>query len=66
LLVAEIGKRLLGSKCATHEFDMERMSLKKLNGVESKEEYQVKISNMFAGLVNLHDDVDINRTWATI
>jgi hypothetical protein len=21
---------------------------------------------MFAGLVNLHDDVDINRTWATI
>jgi hypothetical protein len=31
-------------------FDIERFSLKKLNDVEVKEQYQVKISNRFAAL----------------
>jgi hypothetical protein len=34
--------------------------------VEGKEQYQVKISNKFAALENLDDDVDINRAWETI
>jgi hypothetical protein len=48
---------------------METFNLKKLNDVEIKGQYQVKISNRFAGLENLNnddDDVDINRTWKSI
>jgi hypothetical protein len=36
---------------------MERFNVKKLNEVEGKEQYQVKISNRFAALENL----DISR-----
>jgi len=45
---------------------MKRVNLKKLNDVEVKEQYQVKISNRFAALENLDDDVDINRAWESI
>jgi hypothetical protein len=38
---------------------MERFSLEKLNEVEGKEQYQAEISNRFAGLESLDDDVDI-------
>jgi hypothetical protein len=50
------------------KYDMERINLKKLNDVEVKEQYQVKISNRFAAVENLDDDdsdsddVDISRT----
>jgi hypothetical protein len=44
------------------KFDVVRFNLKKLNDVEVKEQYQIKISYMFADLENLDDDVDINRT----
>jgi hypothetical protein len=37
---------------------MEKFSRRKLNGMEVKEEYQVKIS---IGLEDLDDNVDINR-----
>jgi hypothetical protein len=30
------------------------------------EQYRVEISNRFAALKNLDDDVDINRAWETI
>jgi hypothetical protein len=40
---------------------MERFSLKKLNEVEDKEQYHVRISNRFAALENFDADVDINR-----
>jgi uncharacterized metal-binding protein YceD (DUF177 family) len=40
---------------------MERFNLKKLKEVEGKEQYHVEISNRFAALENLYDDVDINR-----
>jgi hypothetical protein len=36
---------------------LEIFILKKLNVVEVKEQYQVKISNRFAPLENLYDDV---------
>jgi hypothetical protein len=46
--------------------EIERFSLKKLNEVKSKEQYKVKISNMFPALENLGDIVDINKAWETI
>jgi len=39
---------------------MEIFILKKLNDVEVKEQYQVKISNRFAALENFDDDHDVN------
>jgi uncharacterized metal-binding protein YceD (DUF177 family) len=45
---------------------MERFSLRELNKVEDNEELQVKISNRFAALENLHDDMDINKARETI
>jgi hypothetical protein len=38
---------------------MERFNLKKLDEVEGKEQYRVEISNRFAALENLDDDVEI-------
>jgi hypothetical protein len=40
---------------------MERSSLKKLHEVEGKEQHQVKISNRFAALETVDEDVAINR-----
>jgi hypothetical protein len=37
--------------------------LKDLNDVEMKEQYEVKISNRYAALGNLDDNVNIDRTW---
>jgi hypothetical protein len=34
--------------------------------VEVKEQYRVKISNRFAGLENLDDNVDMNGAWRNI
>jgi hypothetical protein len=45
---------------------MERFNLKKLIDVAVKEQNQVKMSNRFAALENLDDDVDINRAWESI
>jgi hypothetical protein len=45
---------------------MKRFNLKKINKVESKEQYCVEISNSFAALENLDAEVDINRAWVTI
>jgi hypothetical protein len=65
LVVAKVRERLTVSKRATQKFDMERFNLKKLNEVEGKEEYQVKISNRFTALENLCDDGDTNRACET-
>jgi hypothetical protein len=50
------------------KFDIKRFNLKKLNEVQGKEKYQVKLSNRFAVLENLDDDddVDINRAWESM
>jgi hypothetical protein len=48
---------------------MERFNLRKLNDVEVKEQYQVKISNKFVVLENLDNDddnVEINWAWESI
>jgi hypothetical protein len=53
LLVAEENReRLAVSKQITRRIHIERFNLKKLNAVESKEQYRVDISNMFVALEN--------------
>jgi hypothetical protein len=43
-----------------------RQNFKKLNSMEVKEQYHIKISNRFATLRNLDHNVDISRTWESI
>jgi hypothetical protein len=45
---------------------MEKFNLKKLNDIDSKERYGVRISNRIAALEKLGDYVDIKRAWETI
>jgi hypothetical protein len=65
-VVAKVRERLAVSKRAAQTFDMERLNLNKLDEVEGKEQYRVEISNRFAALENLDNDVDVNRAWETI
>jgi hypothetical protein len=66
VLVAEVRKRLTVSKRATQTFYMERFTLTKLNEVECKEHYHIKLLEGYAALEILHDDVVINRTSGSI
>ena len=45
---------------------MERINLRKLNELDIRKQYPIKISNMFAALENLSDSEDINRAWENI
>jgi hypothetical protein len=48
---------------------MERFNLKKLNkveGIESKEQFCVEVSNRFAALQDLNAEMEINSAWETI
>jgi hypothetical protein len=45
---------------------MERFNLKKLNEVQSEEQYHVEISNRCLALENLDTEMNINRPWETI
>jgi len=45
---------------------VERFNLRKLRELEVREEYQIKISNRCAALVNLNDSKDINSDWENI
>jgi hypothetical protein len=45
---------------------MERFNLKKLNEVEGKEQYRVEVSNRFAALEGLDEEVEINSAWEMI
>jgi hypothetical protein len=48
LVVAEVRETLAKSKQTMNKFHMERLNLKKLNKVESKEHYQVEISEVYS------------------
>jgi hypothetical protein len=41
-------------------------NLKKLNSVEFRDRYQVKMSNGFEDMKNFDDKVDNSRTWESI
>jgi len=45
------------------KFDVEKCNLKKLNDVEVKEQYQIKISNKFADFENWDVDMDISEAY---
>jgi len=42
---------------------MEKFNFKKLNDVEVKEQYQIKISHRFAALEDFDDDDDDDVIW---
>jgi hypothetical protein len=46
--------------------DMDRFNLKKLNGGDVEEQYQVTIKNRFSTLENLEDNGDSKRAWDAI
>jgi len=48
-------ERLAGSQQAAQKFDVGRFNLRKLNELEVMKHNQIKISNRFAALENLHD-----------
>jgi hypothetical protein len=60
-VLEKLSKRLVVSKPTSRRFHTERFNLKKLNEVESEEQYLVEISNRFAASENLDAEVDINR-----
>ena len=54
------------NKQAAKKFDVERFSLRKLNELEFRKQYQIKISNRIAALENLRDGDDMNRAWENV
>ena len=62
----KVRERLAVNKPAAQKFDVERLNLRKLNKLEVRKQYQIKISNRFAALENISDSEDIHRTWEKI
>jgi hypothetical protein len=54
------------SKQTAQKFYEDRFSLRKLNKLEDRKQYQIKITNRFAALGNLNENEDINRAWENI
>jgi len=66
LVVTKVRERLAGSKQAAQKYDGETFDLKKLNELEVRKQYQIKILNRFAALENLSGSEDINRAWEKV
>jgi len=68
LVIAKVRERLAVGKQAAQRFDRQRFNLRKLNELKVRKQYQIEITNRFAGLENLNDDEDedVNRTWENI
>jgi hypothetical protein len=49
------------SKQAVQNFDGERFNLRKINELEIRTQYRIKISNKFAALQNFSDSEDVTR-----
>jgi glycine betaine/choline ABC-type transport system substrate-binding protein len=60
-VVSKVRERLAVSKQAALKFDAERFNLRKLNELQVRKQYQIKISNRLAATENLNDSEDINR-----
>jgi hypothetical protein len=45
---------------------VETFNLRKLNALEVRKQYQIKISNRFSALENLSVSEDTNRAWESI
>jgi len=66
LVVAKVRERLAVSKQAAQKFEVERLKLRKLNEVEVRKQYQIKVSDRFTALENLDGNEDINWAWENI
>jgi hypothetical protein len=65
-VVAKVRETLTVNKQRSQRFHMERFNLKKLNELESKEQFRAKVSNSLATLEDLDAEVEINSAWETI
>jgi hypothetical protein len=65
-VVAKFRERLAVSKQSAQKHVGERFNLRKLSALEVMKQYQIKITNTFAALLNLNDDKDINGAWENI
>jgi hypothetical protein len=54
------------SKQRRHRVHTERLDLKKLKGVDCKEQHCVELPNRFTALENLGDEVDTIIIWETV
>jgi hypothetical protein len=59
VVVGKVRERLAVNKQRSYTFHMERFNLKKLNEVEGKEQFRVEVSNRFAVLGDLDEEVEI-------
>jgi len=66
LVIAKVRERLAVGKQATQRLDRHRFNLSKLNELEVRKQYQVKITNRFAAFETLNEDEDVNRIWGNI
>ena len=60
-MVAKDTERLAVSKEAAQKFEGERFNLWKLNELEVRKHYQIKVSNKFAALEKLNESQHIER-----
>jgi len=66
LVIAKVRERLAVGKQAAQRFYRQRFNLRKPTELEVRKQYQIEITNRFAGLENLNDDEDVNKTWENI
>jgi len=45
---------------------VERFNLRKLNDLDVRKQYQIKVSDRFRALENLNESEHINRVWENI
>jgi hypothetical protein len=64
LVIAKVRERMAVGKQAAQRLDRQRFNLSKLNDMEIRKQYQIDITNRFAALENLNEDV--NRNWENI
>ena len=55
MVVPKVTERLPASKQTAQKFDVDRFNFRKLNELQVRLQYQIKISNMYAALENLSD-----------
>ena len=65
-MVVKVRDRLAVSKQAAQQFEGERVNLRKLNELQVRRQYQIKISNRFAALKNFSYSEDLKGAWENI
>jgi hypothetical protein len=65
-VVAKVRGKLAIIKQTAQKFNVQRFNLRKLNELEGRKQYRVKISNKSAVSENLSGNKDINTAWENI